>query len=191
MPEISCNLLYTQSSYFPTFFKNHFHGDTATLRSYVTEDNLQIIGHGATTLKINSMDKDTLIKPTKHADGVEPHRSKLAHPSKTSTKNQIQEADEYSGYKTNFQTKCDSTKSCPASSHDIEDGLAPGMKHKITPAKTWTDTSNTKVTDHFSDWVDNSEPKQDAKKTKVVKKGIAQIVKKKQKKGGWKYVDEY
>ena len=64
------------------------------------------------------------------------------------------------------------------------------FKHKVTPAKTGTETSNTNVVDHFSDGADTSEPKKGAKKAKVVKKGIAQIVKKKQKKGGWKYVDE-
>ena len=65
------------------------------------------------------------------------------------------------------------------------------MKHEVTPAETGIETSNINgVSEHVSDGVANSEPKKSPKKAKVVKKGIAQVVKKKQKKGGWKYVDE-
>ena len=136
------------------------------------------------------MDKGTLITPARDADGGESHLSKLAHPSKTSTKDETQEANTYPGYKPSAQTKCDSTASCHASSHDIEEDPATGVKCKVTPAKTVTETSNTNsVSKHFSDGADTSEPKKSAKKAKVVKKGIAQVVKRKQKKGGWEYVE--
>ncbi|MDI1488617.1 MAG: hypothetical protein OHK93_007892 [Ramalina farinacea] len=166
-------------------------GMATQLHSFLTEDNLQIIGHGVMTQRINSMDKDTLMKPTKHADSLPPHRSKLAHSSKTWTKDKSQEANTSPGYKVSAQMAYGTKASFHASKQGPDDGLTPVFKHKVTPVKTGTETSDTKISDHFSDGADTSEPKQSAKKTKVVKKGIAQIVKKKQKKGGWKYVDEY
>lgn len=134
------------------------------------------------------MDKAPLIKPTKDADVVEPQRSKLAHPSKTPTQDENQEASACPGCKANPQTKCDSTASCAAPSDDIEDGAASGVKCKGTPPRTANETSKTNdVSEYVSD---TSAAKKGAKKGKVVKKGIAQIVKKEKKKGGWKYVEE-
>ena len=132
------------------------------------------------------MDERTHTMATKDADSGELHSSKLAHPPKTTTK----DGNRAPGYKASVETKCDSTASCHASTHNKEDGVAPGTKNNVTPAKTGTETSKTNVSDPFLDGVDTPEPKQSAKKTKIVKKGIAQVVKKKANKGGWKYVEE-
>lgn len=135
------------------------------------------------------MDKGTLIMATKDADGLESHLSKPACPSRISTKDGNQGANTNPVYKANAEKKCEDTASC-ASSHDMEDGPAPKTKRKVTPAEAVTETSNTNVSNRLSDGADRSKPKISAKRAKVVKKGIAQVVKKKQKKGGWEYVEE-